>query len=443
MKKKHVKQFGVGYWITLTIILVMFFNIPNLFCRAGKLFIENKQPVIAYKLLKTAYLVKPKNKDIRYFYVKSMTMLIPIEKIQSEMFKISRGIEKDAAQNLAHLQVNDWKLKILDSIGDNYIEQAPYDSNIVRWDINTFPLKVRIDVPDNTPDYYENEIKKAFTEWSKRTEFLEFEISDDTNSQIIVKFEPLPEDICYEGTCKYVVAYTLPEIKNNVLQTMTITMYDRDANGNYFSDKEIYNTILHEIGHALGIMGHSYSSDDLMFMSSLPEFNITRYRNNFQYLSEDDLNTIKLLYRMIPNITNTPLSQFDKNGLIYAPLILGNEKEIGKRKVLEAKNYIQSAPGLPGGYIDLGVAYADLGKTTEAIDAFRAGLERAQTDNDRYIIYYNIAVTHLNSNNLDDAEAYLELAKDINDTEEIAELYTNIQHARATNTKPFKENTTR
>ena len=48
---------------------------------------------------------------------------------------------------------------------------------------------------------------------------------------------------------------------------MTITIYDKDANGSYFSDRQLYNTVLHEIGHALGIMGHSYSTDDLMYMA--------------------------------------------------------------------------------------------------------------------------------------------------------------------------------
>ena len=437
---KKQKSFGVGYWITLGIILFIFLNIPNMLFFAGKFNLENKQYVTAYKLLSTAYLFKPNNKDFRYYYAKSMTGIKPIEKIQIEMFKLSQSNTIDAAQKLAKMQVDNWKYSILNSIGDNYIEQAPFDRNLVRWDVSTFPLKVRIDTPTETPEYYYEEIEKAFNEWEKRTDFLEFETIYGEDANIIVKFEPLPDDICYEGECKYVVAYTNPEIKNGKLISMTITMYDKDANGNFFSDKELYNTILHEIGHALGIMGHSYSSDDLMYMSTMPEFNITRYRSSFQYLSEDDLNTIELLYKMIPNISNTPMNQFNKEDLIYAPIILGNEKDIAKRKIKEAQNYIQSAPGLPGGYIDLGVAYADIGKTTEAIDALREGLSRAQTDNDRYIIYFNIAIIHMNANKLNEAETYLKLAQDIDNTEEVVELLTNINHARATNQKPFKEN---
>lgn len=442
-KTQKKKEFGVGFWVTLFILSLLVINIPNFIFFAGKKCLDKQDNISAYKLLKQAYFFKPKNKNVRYYYVKSMTKLKPVEQIQIDMFKFSQSTENDAAKKLAEFEVNYWKNNIISNIGKNYIEQVPFDRNIIRWDTDTFPLKVNIEIPISTPEYYKDEIEKAFLEWEKRTEFIKFEFIKEKDAQIFVKFEPLPEDICTGGVCKYVVAYTNPEIKGNKLRSMTITLYDVDANGNYFSDKEIYNTILHEIGHALGIMGHSYSSDDLMFMSTMPEFNITRYRSNFQYISEEDLNTIELLYKLIPTISNSPISKINKDGLIYAPIILGNPNDIGNRKIKEAKNYIETAPDLPGGYIDLGVAYADTGKYNEAISALREGLKRAKFDNDKYIIYYNIAVIHLNNNKLDEAETYLNMAKDINDSDDISELITNINHARAANKKPFKTNMTK
>ena len=217
-------------------------------------------------------------------------------------------------------------------------------------------------------------------------------------------------------------------------------MYDKDANGNYFSDKEIYNTVLHEIGHALGIMGHSYSSDDLMYMSTQPDTMYTRYRSDFQYISQQDLNTVNLLYKMIPDISNVPMSKFNKDGLIYAPIVLGNERDIGRRKIAEAEHYIESAPEIPGGYIDLAIAYADLEKYPQAIEALRKALELAKSDDDRYLIYFNIAVIYLNTNKLEEAQKYIDLAKTINDNDDIAEFQSNLNHARAAKKKPFKTN---
>ena len=422
------------------VLLLVFFNVPFFLYSAGKSNLEKNQYVKAYKQLKRAYVLRPKNKNFRYYYVKSMTYLKPIEEIQKEMFNFAQSKQPDAAQKLADYQVNEWKNNILGNLGEHYIEHAPFDSQILRWDTNTFPLKVKLTIPITTPDYYREEIEKAFIEWSLQTGFLKFEFVESGDADIIVEFSPLPDNICEDGVCKYVVAYTTPKISGNVLKSMTITMYDKDANGNYFSDKELYNTVLHEIGHALGIMGHSYSSDDLMYMSMQTDINFTRYRNDFQYLSKDDLNTINLLYKMIPDVSNVPMSKFKKEGLIYAPIVLGNEKQINNRKVQEALNYIKSAPELPSGYIDLAIAYAELEKYAKAIEELRNALERAKTDEERYLIYYNIAVIYLNSNKLEEAEQYLELAKTLNNSEDIAELESNLNHAKAANKKPFKTN---
>lgn len=426
--------------ISILAIVMIVMNIPNFLYIAGKSNLEKRNVVKAYKQLKQAHTLNPKNKDIRYYYVKTMCNLKPVEKIQIEMFNFAQNRPKDAAQNLAYQQINEWKNNILNNIGDNYIEQAPYDKNLLRWDVNTFPLKVKLEVPISTPDYYRAEIEKAFTQWTLSTDFLKFDFVEQGDADIIVKFNPLPEDVCKDGICKYVVAYTNPKIKGKVLKSMTITMYDKDANGNYFSDKELYNTILHEIGHALGIMGHSYSSDDLMYMSTQADSMYTRYRHDFQYISKQDLNTINLLYKMIPDMSNVPMSKFNKDGLIYAPIVLGNERDIGRRKLREAEHYIKSAPDIPGGYIDLAIVYADMEKYPQAIEALRKALELAKSDDDRYLIYYNIAVVHLNSNRLEEAQKYLDLAKSLSDNEETTELQTNLNHAKAANKKPFKTN---
>lgn len=438
MNKTKTNKVIIG--LIAFVILLVLFSTPFFFYSAGKSNLGKSQFAKAYKQLKQAYILRPQNKDIRYYYVKSMTFLKPVEEIQKEMFKFAQEKKSDAAQKLADYQVNEWKNNILENIGENYIEQAPMDSKILRWDTNTFPLKVKLSVPITTPDYYKEEIEKAFIEWSLQTGFLKFEFIESGNADIIVEFSPLPDNICEDGVCKYVVAYTTPKVSGNVLKSMTITMYDKDANGNYFSDKELYNTVLHEIGHALGIMGHSFSSNDLMYISMQPDENFTRYRDDFQYLSQDDLNTISLLYKMIPDISNVPMSKFKKEGLIYAPIVLGNEKQITNRKIREAENYIQSAPELPSGYIDLAIAYAELEKYNKAIEELRNALERAKTDEERYLIYYNIAVIYLNSNKLDEAEKYLELAKTLNDSDDIAELESNLNHAKAANKKPFKTN---
>ena len=38
---------------------------------------------------------------------------------------------------------------------------------------------------------------------------------------------------------------------------MTMKFYIKDINGKFFTANQVYNTALHEIAHALGVMGHS------------------------------------------------------------------------------------------------------------------------------------------------------------------------------------------
>lgn len=435
----NASKFKIIAIIVLASIIAAINLMPNILFNTGKSYMEQGDHVRAYIKFKKAYSMRPTNKDFKYYYVKAMANLKPTEAIQKEMFEISQEKTQDSAQKLAVTQIDKWKNNILYNIGSNFIEQAPFDKNLVRWDVNTFPLNVKIEIPENTPDYYRAEIIKAFNQWSASTGFLKFETTDKNNAQIYVIFKPLPKDVCKDGHCKYVVAYTNPKFGRRTLKTMTITMYDKDANGNYFSDKEIYNTILHEIGHALGIMGHSYSSDDLMYMSSQKDPNFTRYRSDFQFLSNKDINTINLLYKLIPDISNTPMSHFNKDGLIYAPIVLGNGNDIGMRKLKEAENYVKAAPHLSGGYVDLAVAYADLEKYSDAIENLRKALELSKSDNEKYIAYYNIAVIYLNTNKLEEAAKYAQLAKNVTNTEEINDMLSNINHAKAAKKKPFKE----
>ena len=331
--------------------------------------------------------------------------------------------------------------------GSNYISQAPIDSSIIRWNPKKFPLKVYVDFAANTsyPEYYNEQITKAFTQWVLSSGFLSFNfINKPDTADIVVKLEKLPKNNCNEAGCKYVVAHTQPTIKGNLLKKMTITLYDRTLNGEFFSDKEIYNTILHETGHALGIMGHSYSTDDLMYIAN--EVNKTenrlyiKYRSDFQYISRQDVSTLKLLYNLVPDITNTPLSEINTTNLLYPPIILGDTKVSSNKKLAEAKSYILKAPNIPNGYIDLGIAYDELGNFDKALEAFQKAYNLASNPNDKYVVLYNISTVYLNNNRPETALEYAKQAQNISHSEEVSDLISNIEHALNTKQKPFWAN---
>ena len=440
------RSFYITSIVIVITVLVFVKLLPAYFYGAGERCYKARNYVGAYKNKKKKKSLAPSNKDYRYNYVLALAHLKPTLKVQKEMFAISQdNRHDDSAKRLAQNQIETWQMKVLSAYGSNYIEQVPLDSHVLRWNLKSMPLDVSIEIPknDTLPQYYNAEITKAFMQWQNSTGFIKFNfIEKPSKADIVVKFMALPESNCSSAGCKYVVAYTNPTFNGNTLKKMTITLYDKDAYGNYFSDKELYNTILHEIGHALGIMGHSYSTDDLMYMSSRETQDkiFTRFRSSFQYLSAKDLNTLRLLYNMTPTITDTPLQEIDREGLIYAPVVLGSAEEIGNQKLKEAENYIKNAPDLPGGYIDLAVAYAQLGKLRKATENLDTALQLAKTDQDKYVIYYNYAVVYLNNNKPDSALKYAQTAQRIKNSEEILDLISNIEHAISTKQKPFKDN---
>ncbi len=431
----------------ITILVCTFFILFAVFLKAtpvcfyyqGKSALDKKDYIKAHKCLKNAYNFDKKNKDYRYYYVQSLLRLSPTVTVQKEMFNVASSDDKDSAQTVAEAKIAEWRNNILSNIGNNYIEQAPSDKGIVRWSIEKFPLKIALVNQSNVeiPEYYNNEVYRAFSQWEVSSQILKFSSTNNANdADILVKFENLPNDVCDGNGCKYVVGFTTPSIKNNILKKMTITLYTKDPNGNYFSDKELYNTILHEAGHALGIMGHSYSSDDLMYMATEGSNFYTPYRSSFQYLSSQDINTIKLLYKLVPAITNS--EKVNTKGLVYAPIVLGTSKEISLRKLKDAQNYVKSAPDIPSGYVDLGIAYAELNKTHEAVKALQKALTLSKSDSDKYISYFNIAVVFVNSGDTKNALEYALKAQSISNNDEINELITNIRHAQITKSKPFK-----
>ena len=404
--------------------------LPSYYFNLGKTQLDKQNYVEAYNNLKKAYSFDHTNKDIRYYYVESLSHLVPSIMIQKELFEISDSKEHDSAQNLASIKIGELRAKLTAMVTDNYIEQVSNENGIIRWDKSAFPLKVFIQIADsNVPDYYKVEILRALNQWHTITGFLSFALVDNQDAaNIYIKIAPLPANVCSNGECKYVVGETSPTIQKGILKKMTITLYDKDAHGQYFSDKEMFNTILHEMGHALGIEGHSYNSNDIMYMSQSGAEDIyAPYKSSFQYISSADLNTITLLYNMVPDITNIATDKINVKGLIYPPIILGNSETRNSKKIQEAENYIRKAPNIPGGYIDLAGAYGEAGNVTLALKTMDKAMTVAQKDDDKFIIKYNSAVICANNGRLSKAETFAREAQNIKNESDVQELLANIQ----------------
>lgn len=130
------------------------------------------------------------------------------------------------------------------------------------------------------------------------------------------------------------------------------------------------------------------------------------YSDERLYLSKRDLNTIALLYRIAPTITNTRGWYYEN--LYYAPLILGNDDEILKKKLEEYQSYVDKYPNYCGGYINIATVYSSMGNHKKAQEALNKAFDLATNDDERYLIHYNRAVLYFNNQ---DYKAKIKLCK--------------------------------
>lgn len=407
--------------IFASLLYVVFKFLPDFYLGIGKSAYLNKDYVSAYKNLKTALIFSPKNTDTRYYYAQTLLNLKPTLEIQEELFKLSQAKISDSANLIADRQITKWKYQILANIGENYIEQAPEDGQILRWDTTKFPLRVYIkNNSSTTPQYFIPSIQQAFLQWQKSTgNFINFEFTDDESQANIIVSINSSADMkkCDSGDCKYTIAYTTPDIEGDWLKKMNIFFYDSNNSGQPFSQKEIYNTALHEIGHSLGIMGHSFNKDNLMYMETNQDNSyFNQFRSDFQSISQVDLNTLNLLYKLVPDITNTPLSEFDKRGQFYPHIILGSDEQITSQKIVEAQNYIKQAPELPNGYLDLSAAYLELKQYNKALDALDLALQYSSNNAEKFMVYYNYAVIYMGLRDWQNCLEYADLAQQADPT---------------------------
>lgn len=400
--------------------------LPDFYLDLGKKAYENRDYVNAYKDLGFAVKLSPKNRDIRYYYVKTLIMLKPTLQIQKALFDLSQAHVPDSADLVADIQISKWRSQILSQIGENYIEKAPFNNEILRWDAGKFPLNVFIKNNSTTaPAYFQQQIQKAFLQWQASTgKFIRFKfVDDEKDANIFVTINPSTDmKKCTEVDCKYTVAYTTPSIRGNLLKRMDIFFYDSNNLGQPFSQKEVYNTALHEIGHSLGIMGHSENRNNLMFMEENPNEKDSRFdllRSDFQAISPADLNTLTLLYELVPDITNTPKDEFDTSRQFFAPIVMGDDSVMNSQKILEAQNYIKAAPNLPNGYIDLASAYSESKQFSKSIENLSKALDFCSNDNERFIINYNFAITYMQIKDWPSAFKYAQIARALKPSSEI------------------------
>ncbi|MDZ4837196.1 MAG: matrixin family metalloprotease [Candidatus Melainabacteria bacterium] len=176
---------------------------------------------------------------------------------------------------------------------DNYLAAISQDGSF-RWSADRMPIDVYIADGGAVPGYraeYRKMIADAFNEWCN-------------NSRGLLKWRQVNDPRQADVVCTWTNNPTIKPGSVEAGQTRTLVQTNRDTGegrivtaqisiltelmGRQFSNENMYKTCLHEVGHALGLQGHSDVPSDIMY----PTVNQTQIAK----LKSRDLNTLTRLY---------------------------------------------------------------------------------------------------------------------------------------------------
>lgn len=408
--------------LLMTVISIGFFAInyrTEFEYNSAKRAYKSGEDVKAFNLAQKVYKTDITNDKYRSFYLSTIKRLEVNYDAQEALLEFIDDGVYDVYQSEAEMYLSELKDIIEEEYSPSYIKLVPFNNKVVRW--STMPIKVGIVKRDDLDIYFINEVQRAFLEWQKAVDAqIQFEFTDK-NSDILIEFQEIPKDVKEKNKYRlYIVANTEPEFDENKLRKMRIVFYTKNNQDEYFTKEEIYNTALHEIAHALGVCGHSKHPDDVLYFSSS---NISD--KVYHELSENDINTMRLLYQIKPDVSNGV-----GNFTVHPKLIFGEENEINDVKYQEAKTYIKQAPKLPNGYINLAQTAMYTKDYESAKSALKEAIKYANDDNTKFIIYYNFAVICYEMDDMNKALFYAEKAQEFRSRSSVTSLLANIYYKK-------------
>jgi len=185
---------------------------------------------------------------------------------------------KEAIIAKQKLAVTNNMLKTIKTSSQNDVGNYISSVSTAKW--TSMPVMVWVE-----PSVYSSSVIKAFNEWQDKTKgVVSFTfVQNPSDAKIIVRFKSNIQ--VSQGDA---LGNTNIAIRNGTIVYAYIDLKTTTKAGVKQSNSEVYANALHEVGHALGIRGHSNNKFDVMY----PDDN--NYRN---VLSNRDINTVLAIYR--------------------------------------------------------------------------------------------------------------------------------------------------
>jgi len=409
---RNLKTSLIVFGIVLLLVLGVYFYFKNIMpeqmFNQGKKYLDVGQYDKALRMFDMVSDARSYDSEPVYYQALALSKLAPTYENQKKLYEIAQLEDCDEASALAEKILLNMRKQLEQQVGPNYADNILFDDILIRWNLS-HPVTYSILADTSVPDEYIGIVKDAFEKWQTATNGeIKFREVHGKGANIVVNFvDDISMKDAYEANR---VGKTLPAMKDDTLQKMDIYIRKFDTKGNQYNSDKLSNLAMHEIGHAIGLGGHSADSNDIMFYTGDYIDDKTVKKD----ISTRDLNTFRLLYKMIPDVIDVPINPSEYNNLFYHEIITtypGENFELEiKRLLSELENDRQNIIVM----VDLAINYAYKKYYARSNDILYHVLPLVETDlQNQHVILYNLAVNFYKMRNYDSAAKYLALAENI------------------------------
>ena len=275
---------------------------------------------------------------------------------------------------------------------DSYFRELAASGKIIRWNRASFPLKVYVQDTPDVPDYYREIVLSAYQSWQRASEGLvRFEIVES----------PEQADMkCYfkDGFDKTTaIGSQAFSVNGNSITGSTINFRKKDAKGHSLDSKQLYSSALQEIGHSLGLNAKSPSIYDVMYPIG------TKFNTE---ITPRDLKTLALVYSVVPDITNKPVTATEKSQLFTVAEVLSTLNV----PVNDETDLNEVVGGDVETHLALAEQYRKRAEYTKAAQEYQTVAQMKNDRRSKSEVYYEVAVMYLDAEEYDNAKSCAEIA---------------------------------
>ncbi|MBE7704592.1 MAG: matrixin family metalloprotease [Cyanobacteria bacterium SIG29] len=414
-KNKNLKTSLIIFGILLVLILGFMYYMKNMMpahlMSQGKKYLEIGQYDKALKMFNMASDMDNTTDEPLYYKVLAISKMPLTYQNQKTLFEISQLDDSEKASDLAEQVLKKMRSTIIRAVGPNYIDNVLYEDQLIRFN-NNKPIPYHISTHISVPDYYISTVKEAFLNWQSATngQISFVEVGNKSAAKIKVSFV---NDFLIKGLepAGY-SAGSQPKIENNVLSYADIEIKNVDKSGKDFTQEGLLTIAQHEIGHALGLWGHSADSKDIMHFSG----DYADMYSSKKEITNRDVNTLMLVYKMVPDVIDEPLTAEQYKDLIYHDFLTTEPGENFDMEIQRLISELHDDRQNIVNWVDLAINYAYKKQYARSNKILTEIIPLVANDmRNQHVILYNLAANYYKMGEFNLSERYLNYATNIQD----------------------------